>query len=245
MSQGKLKKSRINKMRTSSFIPTSDSDKVVWLNNFSTKLGTYAANVGVTAAEVTATQKDASLYQYIINLLEVYRQTLKNLTGYKTQVKHAVGQQHLAAIIPSLPTLGTAPATVPEGVFDRVSKLAARIKASTNYTDNIGSDLGIISPSSNIDASSLQPLIKIKLDAGRPHLKWTKGESDALDLYVDRDDGAGFVLLGRLMRNEYVDIYSLPATKVIDEWNYKGIYVIADQPVGLFSSVSSITVKKI
>ncbi len=234
-----------NKMTIVSYIPSSDSDKVVWLNNFATKLGTYAASVGVTAAEVTATQKDASLYQYIINLLEVYRQTLKNLTGYKTQVKHAVGQQHLAATIPSLPTLGTAPATVPEGVFDRVSKLAARIKASTNYTDNIGSDLGIISPSSNIDASSLQPLIKIKLDAGRPHLKWTKGESDALDLYVDRDDGAGFVLLGRLMRNEYVDVSSLPATKVIDEWNYKGIYVIADQPVGLFSAVSSITVKKI
>ena len=79
-------------MSTISYIPSSDNDKAVWLNNFSTKLGTYAASVGVTAAEVTATQKDASLFQYIINLLEVYRQTLKNLTGYKSQVKHAVGQ---------------------------------------------------------------------------------------------------------------------------------------------------------
>ncbi|MDF2452700.1 MAG: hypothetical protein K0S26_2204 [Bacteroidota bacterium] len=230
---------------TTTFIPASDNDKAVWLNNFSTKLGTYAASLGVTAAEVTATQKDASLFQYIVNLLEIYRQTLKNLTGYKTMVKKAVGQQHLSATIPSLPTLATAPPTVPEGVFDRVSKLAARIKNSVNYTDNIGSDLGIVTPASNFDASLMQPILKIKLDAGRPHLKWIKGEADALDLYVDRDDGNGFVLLGRLMRNEYVDIASLPSTKLIDEWNYKGIYVIADQAVGMYSAISSITVKKL
>ncbi len=227
------------------FIPSSDNDKAVWLNNFSTKLGTYAANVGVTAAEVTATQKDASLFQYIINLLEVYRQTLKNLTGYKSLVRHAVGQQHLTGTIPALPALATAPPTVPEGVFDRISMLAARIKNSVNYTTAIGSDLGIITPTSTFDASTMQPLLKIKLDAGRPHIKWIKGDSDAMDLYVDRDDGAGFVLLGRLMRNEYVDIASLPANKPIDEWNYKGIYVIADQPVGMYSAVSSITVKKL
>lgn len=90
----------------------------------------------------------------------------------------------------------------------------------------------------------MRPSISIKLDAGRPHLKWVKGIADALDLYVDRNDGSGFVLLGRLMRNEYLDIASLPATKMIDEWSYKGMYVIADQPVGLYSVISSITVKK-
>jgi hypothetical protein len=232
-------------MRTVSFIPSSDNDKVVWFNNFSTKLGIYAASLGLTAAEVSAIQKDASFYQYIIYLLEIYRQTLKNLTGYKTQVKHAVGQQHLSAILPTLPALATAPASVPEGIFDRVSKLAIRIKASANYTDNIGSDLGIISPNTTVDASVMQPLIKINLEAGRPHLKWTKGASDAMDLYVDRNDGSGFVLLTRPLRNDYIDITSIGATKVIDEWHYKGIYVIADQQVGLFSAISSITIKKI
>lgn len=232
-------------MRTSSFIPTSDSDKVVWLNNFATKLGTYAANVGVTAAEVTATQKDASLYQYIINLLEVYRQTLKNLTGYKTQVKHAIDQQHISATIPSLPTLATPPPSVPEGVFDRAGKLAVRIKASPNYTDNIGSDLGIVTTVTSLNKTNMQPFIKINLDAGRPHLKWTKGESDAMDLYVDRNDGNGFTLLTRPLRNEYIDVTALASTKVIDEWHYKGIYVIGNDQVGMFSAVTSITVKKI
>lgn len=227
------------------YIPSLDNDKVIWLNNFSTKIGTYAASVGVTAAEVTAAQKDAAMYQYIVNLQEVYKQTLQNITGYKKLLKKASGQQHLGAVIPSLPTLAAPPPAVPEGIFDRISKLATRIKASVNYTDNIGSDLGIISPTSSFDASTMQPDIKVRLEAGRPYLKWTKGESDALDLYADRNDGAGFVLVGRFMRNEYVDISTLATGKVIDEWSYKGIYVIADSQIGLFSPVVDISVKRV
>lgn len=232
-------------MTSSKYVPSSDTDKVVWLNNFSTKLGLYAASTGVSAAEVTATQKDAAMFSYIINLQEIYKQTLQTITGYKTLLKHAVGQQHLGSVIPALPTLATAPASVPEGIFDRVSKLASRIKASAAYTDSMGSDLGILAPAVTFDASTMQPDLKIKLDAGRPHLKWTKGEADALDLYVDRNNGSGFTLLGRLMRNEYIDIASIDPTKVVDEWHYKGIYVIADVAVGLYSPVVSIAVKKI
>lgn len=232
-------------MANAKYIPSSDNDKVVWLNNFSIKLGTYAANVGVTAAEVTAIQKDASMFSYIINLQEVYKQTLQNITGYKSLLKHAIGQQHLSTSIPALPALTTAPASVPEGVFDRVTRLATRIKASINYTDSMGADLGIVSPSTTFDPSTMQPDLKIKLDAGRPHLKWTKGEADALDLYADRNDGTGFNLVGRLMRNEFIDVAPLDATKVVDEWHYKGIFVIADVAVGLYSPIISITVKKV
>ncbi len=232
-------------MSTISFIPASDNDKVIWLNNFSTKIGTYATSVGVTAAEVTAVQKDAAMYQYIINLQEIYKQTLKNITGYKKLLKKASGQEHLGANIPALPVLSTAPAVVPEGIFDRVSKLAARIKASINYTANVGADLGIVAPSSTFDVSTLQADLRVNLDAGRPHLKWTKGESDALDLYADRNDGSGFALVGRFMRNEYIDITNLATGKVIDEWSYKGIYVIADTQVGVMSSTVSVSVKRI
>lgn len=231
-------------MKAITYIPSSDSDKGIWIENFSTKLGTHGPALGISAAEITSTQKDAAMYKHTLNVQELVKQTLQNITGYKSLLKHAVGQQHLGAF-PTLPALPATPATVPEGVFDRVSKLVQRIKASAAYTDNIGADLGIIAPATTTNIDEMQPDIKIKLDAGRPHLKWTKGEADALDLFVDRNDGAGFVLLGRLMRNEYIDIASLAANKVIDEWHYKGIYVIADAQVGQYSAASSIMVKKI
>jgi hypothetical protein len=146
--------------------------------------------------------------------------------------------------MPVLPTLPAAPPAVPEGIFDRVAKLVTRIKASLNYTDNIGSDLGVIAPVETVDVNTMQPDLQITLEVGKPHLKWKKGYADALDLYVDRNDGAGFVLIGRFNRSEYLDIVSLPSSKVFDEWHYKGVLVIADTPVGLYSKVTSVIVKK-
>lgn len=230
-------------MSSNRFIPSGDSDKVVWLNNFTTKMSLYATPLGVTAAEVTALQKDNAYFSYLISMMEVYRQNLLNLAGYKNMLKHAVGQQHIGAL-PVLPTLPAAPPPVAEGVFDRVSKLVARIKASLNYTDAIGADLGVIGTSETIDVSALQPDIKIVVEVGRPHLKWKKGITDALDLYADHNDGQGFQFVGRLTRNEYLDVTPIAATKVFDEWSYKGIYVIADTQVGLYSKVTSVDVKK-
>lgn len=228
---------------TISYIPNSDSERNVWLNNFSTKISTYANLVGITAAEVTAIQKDAVMFTYVINMLEVYKQTVNNITSHKNLLKHAVGQQHLGAL-PMAPTLSTPPAAVPEGVFDRISKLVKRIKASANYTEAMGNDLGIIAPTQTIDIASLQPDLKVSLDADRPHIKCNKGYADAIDLYVDRKDGAGFVLIGRLLKLDYIDVVGLPANTVLAEWDYKARYVIGNDVVGLMSSVVSVVVKK-
>lgn len=232
-------------MTTKSYIPSSDADKGIWLNNFTTKLSLHATTLGVTPAELTAVQKDNAMYQYIIGLIELYRQTLSNLTGYKNMLKRSVGQQHIGAI-PTLPTLPPAPVTVTEGIFERITLLVARIKKTVGYTDNIGSDLGVVAPTpAPIDIDTLKPELTIKLNVGRPHIKWTKGVADAVDLYVDRDDGSGFILLGRLLKNEYIDGVSLTAPKIFDEWKYKAIYVIADTQVGLFSNIISVDVKKL
>jgi hypothetical protein len=232
-------------MTNKSYIPTSDAEKGIWLNNFTTKLSLHATVLGVTPAELTAVQKDNTMYQYIISMIEVYRQTLSNLTGYKNMLKRSVGQQHIGAV-PVLPTLPASPAVVSEGIFERITMLVARFKKTVGYTDNIGSDLGVISPvTPPVDVTTLKPELIVKLNVGRPHIKWIKGVSDAIDLYVDRDDGSGFVLLGRLLKNEYIDAATLLAPKIFDEWSYKAIYVIADTQVGLFSNVVSIDVKKL
>lgn len=231
-------------MNYSRFIPLGDSDKVVWLNNFTTKMSGYATTLGVSSAELTALQKDTAAFQYIVNTIECYRQYVLHLAGYKNLMKHATGTQHIGAF-PIMPSLPTTPAMVSEGIFDRVGKMVSRIKASLNYTDAIGSDLGVIAPSTTVDIASLQPDINIKIDVGKPHLKWVKGVADAIDLYADRNDGLGYVYVGRLSRNEYLDVTPMGAGKVYDEWFYKGIFVIADTQVGLYSVIKSIDIKKL
>ena len=232
-------------MKTVTYIPSTDAGKGVWLANFSTKLPLYASSLGLSATEVSSVQDDNAFFQYVIGMTEVYKQTVSNLVSFKNQLKHAVGTQHLGTL-PTLPALSAAPVGVAEGIFDRISKLAARIKNSLAYSNNIGADLGIVAPSNAaVDVTTLQPELKLRLDVGRPRIRWVKGISDAIDLYVDRNDTLGFVLLGRLLKSEYIDVASIGAGKVYDEWKYKAIYVIADEQVGLFSQTASIDVKKL
>ncbi len=227
-----------------SYIPYSDAARAIWMNNFNIKLPNYATLTGITVAELTSVQDDTNMYQYLLNMLETYKQTVNNITSYKNLAKHAVAQQHLGSI-PVLPNLATAPTPITEGIFDRVSNLVKRIKASVNYTSAMGQDLGIVAPIQVIDVNTMQPELKITLDAGRPHIKSTKGYADAIDLYADRKDGIGFVLIGRLLKADYIDTVNLPATVALAEWDYKAMYVIGNSNVGLMSSIESVVVKKL
>jgi len=226
------------------FIPNSDSDKGIWMNNFKLKIAVHGSTLGLTAAEITNLQKDADMFLYVLNMHEAYKQTVNNISAYKNLLKHAIGQQHLGAL-PVAPVLPTAPAIVAEGVFDRISNVVKRAKAHANYTDAIGNDLGIIAATQTIDVNAMQPDLKITIDAGRPHIKCSKGYADAIDLYVDRNDGAGFVLIGRLLKLDYIDVVSLPANMALAEWHYKAMYVIGNGNVGLMSPVVSVVVKKL
>lgn len=231
-------------MAHAKYIPTSDSEKGVWLTNFTSKLGVYAATLGVTPTELSSVQNDQAMFKYIINLMEQYYNTYLSLAGYKNMLKFAEGFQHLGAL-PTLPTLTNAPALVPEGIFERVSRLVKRMKASPNYNDHIGTDLGIVAPHTSVDVTTMQPKLTITLNVGKPHIKWVKGRADAVDLFVNKNDDANFILIGRFTRNEYIDVAEIADNKRFDEWHYKAIYVIADNRVGLFSNVTSIAVKKI
>ena len=229
-------------MSVISFIPNGDAEKVIWLGNFKSKLPNYAAVLGLTTADLNAVNNDYNMVKYIVDMLAAYKQTTSNIVAYKNLLMHAHNQQHLGSI--PIITLSAAPAAVTEGVFDRVSKRAQTIKASPAYTNAMGNDLGIIAPSETIDTLTMQPVLTVKLDAGRPHIKCVKGNADAIDLYADRKDGAGFVLIGRLLKLDYIDITSLPAGIALQEWNYKAMYVIGNDQVGLMSGVVSIVVKK-
>lgn len=231
-------------MAEAKYLPTTDAGKAIWLQNFTIKVSMYANTLGVSASELSNLQKDNAAYQYVIDLLNQYRHAVMNLTGYKNMMKHALDNQHLGAI-PTLPNFPTPPPAVPEGIFDRATKLASRIKVSLNYTTNIGNDLGITSTTTNIDIDNLQPKLTITINVGRPLIKWTKGKADATALYVDRNDGLGFVLIGHFTRSEYLDTITLPENKRYEEWHYKAIFMIADKLVGLYSKVTSVDVKRI
>ncbi len=227
----------------SGYIPNSDAERLIWINNFSRKLKVYAASVGISPAELTQLENDNAVFAYVMNMLAANKQSQQTITSYKNLLIHHSDNSPIGPL-PVFPSFPVAPAAVPGGVFDRVRDMVQRIKGHPNYTEAMGRDLGVIAPENPVDIKTIMPVLSCKLDAGRPHLKWPRSVAQALDLYADHNDGKGFVYLGRFLRSEYIDLYPLAAGKIADEWKYKAMYVIGDEPVGLISQELTVVVLK-
>lgn len=227
-------------MSNTDYIPTADTDKATWLQNAAIKVPTYQALFNLTEADVVQLTNDSAMYTYTLNMLNVYKQTQQNATAFKNLLKHETHGQTLGEM-PTVPTLPPPPAAVPAGIFDRTRALMQRIKNSPAYTEAIGQDLDIIPAINVVDINTICPVLKGVLDVGRPHLRWSKGEADAIDLYSDHNDGTGFHLTGRFMRTEYLDVTPVPSGKAAEEYRYKAVYVIDDAQVGVMSQVFSMT----
>ena len=222
------------------YLPGSEAKLLVWLINFITKIGGHATVLGLTTGDVDSITKDSKYFTYVEAMLEAYKTMLNNIVGYKNLLMFLVVGEVLGTL-PVMPDLGPIPDGVPAGFVNRLQKLVKKIKASPNYTEAIGKDLGIVAALSFIDLLTLMPVLKITKDAGKPQIKAKKGRTSGMDLYVDRGDGAGSVFLVRLFKLNFIDTYPLPT--VAKEWKYRGIYVVDNENVGLMSAEVSVTVK--
>jgi hypothetical protein len=218
-------------------MPKDEPGKRSWLTNFAAKLPTYASTVGVTAGEVAQEQDDDAYFGYVCDAHNQHTNTTRDWTAYKADL---VGGTTLGSM-PVTPALGTPPTAVPPGIFNRASALAVRIKKHPAYTESIGQDLGIIGAEQVVDYNSMKPVLEITLQAGHPNVGWTKQGTDGLELLVDRGTGT-FAFLAFDTVPDYLDTAPLPAPGTSAVWRYKAIYRVADQQVGQWSDVISISV---
>ena len=158
-------------------------------------------------------------------------------TDYKNLVKH--GTEGVA--MDAYPTSVTVspPEAVPQGIFKRIPKLVKRIKASANYTPAIGQDWGIIGDEQEFDSTSLKPAISAQILSNGVLIKWKKGFSEGLKIFVDR--GSGYALLAMDTEPDYLDTFAMPDTAAT--WKYKAVYIIDDEQVGLFSDEVAVQVQ--
>lgn len=226
---------------SNSFLPASNTDRVAWLNNFSSRLGQYRVALGLTTAEVNSVIADAEMFAYVVGLYDATRQHALTLSNVQKQIRSA-SQQTAMPALPSSPNLGPVPAPVNSGIFNRVVSQANIIKQSGAYTTAMGTDLGIIAPVTTFDPNTMTPDLSIRLESGFPLLKWKKGESDGAKVYVDRHDNNGFVLLKQTVRTSCIDTHPLAPNTMTATWDYKMRFMIEDDEVGNFSPIISINV---
>lgn len=223
-------------MAKSHYLPRTDQERVVWLNNFSAKFAVYASGFGL-ASEVAGVAKDAAMFAYTVAMVENSTTTKEQWVDFKNLMRNGTPTQ-LAVPIIVPPAPPAAPAAIPAGIFPRTGQLVQRIKNSPSYTEAIGKDLGIIG-SEQLATSSVEmkPVLKLVMKGGQVEIQWVKGDADAL--HIESDKGTGWQFLAVDTIPHYTDSTRITTAS---SWKYRAMYIVNDELVGQWSAVESIAV---
>ena len=216
------------------YLPRADDDRNIWLKNFSNKLDQYAAKYGLSADDITEMKKCSEALNYWLDYKNQMDKFTLKLTAYKFELLNG-SKTDVGSLAPEMPKMKPAPAAVAANIISRIAMIVSKIKRHTQYTIADGNDLGLEGAERIIDVDKMQPALKISLaNGGYPELKWNINKSDSLEIFVDRNDGNGFVFLTISTRAKYTDTHELP--KNVMQWKYRAIYKIADVRAGLWSN---------
>ena len=182
-----------------------------------------------------------SLHLSAQNLSLLGRKTYtEDLTKFKLRLSRAP----LGTNLGPLPVLtpAAAPPAADAGIFTIISGFVARMKASQNYTEAIGEDLGIIGDESDFDALTYKPEIKGKSVPGGARVTFTKKGVDGIDFQSRPKGSTTWEKLAFDSQSPYIDTRPPRSPGVPEEREYRGRGVISDVEIGEWSDIISVTV---
>ena len=230
-------------MRHNSYWPIRVNDQAAVLIKFINKLPTYATELGLTPAQVTAALADAAWLVYVLqSWIPAVRSFSKAATDAAdaTQTGDGSALQTLPVFAP--PAGGT---PVNTGALTRMFNVIQIIKDSPACTDAIADDLGILGTQKNpTDLNTLTPVLKLSLIPTGVMVGWGweghAADLDMIELQVDRNDSKGYVPLVFDTTPGYLDTCAQPAA--LTKWKYRGIYRVGEAQVGQWSAEQTIAV---
>ena len=188
------------------YLPSADTEKVLWTNNFAAKLPAYEITLNIDPATIASVQNDDAMFEYVVQQVESVKTDKQEMVAYKNAVRD--GNENDPA--GPLPTFGAGggvapPALVNQGIFTRIRKLVQTIKAHPNYTTAIGEDLGIIGNEETFDPSTYQTTLKAEAFPGHVTVSFTKGKVEAVNLYGKEPADNTWEFLATLLHSPYMD----------------------------------------
>jgi hypothetical protein len=198
------------------FMPRVQAAYVNWHDTL--KGGLLATTPGATAADMTMlTTDNATLHAKL---------TAANNADNASKAAHADLNSAIAAS------------------QTNARKLAQRIKASTAYTEVVGTQLGIIGPDDSTDMTQEQPTLDAATQsAGVVQIGFNKMDAEGVHIYGMRDGDAAFTLLASETHSPYVDNRPLLAAGKPETRQYKAVFFLGKSEIGLESAVVVATAK--
>ena len=149
------------------YYPVRIGDQIIWVRNFSNKIGNYRTTLGYTTAEITAIQADAARIIWLLETLQSSAQAFAQaITGHlRLMLDGPAGSALVEPPVFVLPTVPETPDNVLPGALKRIFAFVANLKTRAGYTDAIAQDLGIIGAQTTVDPNAVPP-VKVEVRSG-------------------------------------------------------------------------------
>jgi hypothetical protein len=173
------------------FLPRNWEEFNVWMQNWNRQLPSVAAKYNIPADVLAQTAADAAWVKYWAQVKYSVKTQQKQLNDFLD----AVVKGEINSAAPSEPTFTmppAKPAPVPNGIRQRIRKIARQIKGSRNYSEADGELLDIlIKEMERTSLSELAPAFKIRTrDGYELEISFRKQGMDALRLEIRHKGGA-------------------------------------------------------
>lgn len=124
----------LNSLVVPAFMPKDDKAKAAWMKNFADKCNKHSKTLGLSTMEIASISKDAAMYTYLIDLVEIFKSMAKR------RMENKEAGEDVNSSEPKIPSAST---TLAIGIFKRLYKTVEKIKEHPNYNQEIGRDLNI------------------------------------------------------------------------------------------------------
>ncbi len=230
-------------LNRASFIPNDWKGLAAFILNLVTKIVGYKTTLSVSDEELARLSDINKVIIAVNGDIDVLISATQSRSKFRSDYFDTLNGDPI-----SYPEPVAAPPVMPKNMTKGnrrwLSDFCFSLKGRKGYTENIGKDLGILTEKPNNIPDKWQPLLSVKFVGGRVQISWRKGASDGVRLEVDRTGTGVFEKLETVMGNKYTDTMTLPAGENAAKWSYRAIYVVKNEPVGLYSTVASVTVTR-
>lgn len=195
------------------YVPRSEPQLAIWLQNLGKKISTHGQSLGLTAEEIKLAETNCDETSAKIIEIEQKKTELQKIVAAKDDMKAAT--------------------------LTSIRGFVTRIKAHPVYTDSIGHDLGVIATGSIADVSSNKTVLKAEALPGRVRISFTKKGYTGVNIYARAIGSAQWLFLARDNNSPYDDERPL-ANGQPEKREYMAIGVVGDDEVGQPSDIVSV-----
>lgn len=230
-------------MKNRDWMPTTRAGKFTMFNNVKAKIDGYKTIVGLDNDQVSRIILICDIYIEIYQKAEQIRASVSDLTAWQEVIFNGEPRGDVAPKSPNFTTI-TLPPDSFIGIFDEFREFVNYIKASPNYTENIGLDLMIVAEDSggrNLSESSPELKLAAKNDT-QVEIAFKKLDADSVEIQYRKAGTEAWSLADKATTSPITHSPQFSTPEQAEKFEYRAIFLVKNERIGLWSPIYTITV---